>query len=105
MPMNAINLCNLPHLVPTSLPIRNSNGCHHFKRSLKRRNSHTTAAQRPTLETEVPRLDGELDDELSKRPLDLDAAGYYLIKIDRDAQEIVSEYYTNIINNNGKRRA
>jgi len=57
--------------------------------------------QRPTLETEVPRLDAAVDDELSKRPLDLDPAGYFIIKVDRSAKEIVAEYFTNIINKNG----
>jgi hypothetical protein len=58
-------------------------------------------AGRPTLDTEVPRLDPELDDELSKRPLELDAAGYFIIKLDRDAKEIIAEYFTNIINKHG----
>lgn len=104
MSMNALHVRRLLHCVPTPTPFAISHGCHHVNRSLKRRSSHTTAAQRPTLETEVRRLDPELDDELSKRPLNLDAAGYYLIRIDRDSREIVSEYYTNIINKNGKRR-
>jgi hypothetical protein len=107
MPINALNVNMLPHCVPTSPPLAISHGCHHLyylNRSLKRCSSHTTASQRPTLETEVPRLDPDLDDELSKRPLNLDAAGYYLIRIEKDSREIVSEYYTNIINKNGKRR-
>jgi hypothetical protein len=104
MPINTINVLSVAHYVPTPLPITNFERCHHFNRSLKRRNSHRTAAQRPTLETEVPRIDAELDDELSKRPLDLDAAGYYVIRIDKDAREIIADYYTNIINKNGNRR-
>ena len=63
--------------------------------------SHITAAQRPTLHTEVPRLNAELDDELSKRPLSLDAAGYFVIRIDRQHNEIVADFYTNTINKNG----
>jgi len=108
MPLTAlINVHRLLHCVPTPPPLSISNGCihlHYIKRSRKRRSSYSTAAQRPTLENEIPRLDPELDDELSKRPLNLDAAGYYLIRIDKDSREIVSEYYTNVINKNGKRR-
>ena len=68
----------------------------------RRRNLRPPSAQRPTLDTEVPRLDAGLDDELSKRPLSLDAAGYFIIKLDRDTKEIVADFYTNIINKNGK---
>lgn len=32
---------------------------------------------------EVPRLNAALDDELSKRPLELDGAGYFIIYVDR----------------------
>lgn len=34
---------------------------------------------------EVPRLDATLDDELSKRLLQLDPAGYFIIYVDRQA--------------------
>lgn len=50
---------------------------------------------------EVPRLDPALDDELSKRPLQLDAAGYFIIRVDADARELVADFYTNIINEQG----
>lgn len=50
---------------------------------------------------EVPRWDTALDDELSKRPLDLDAAGYFIIKVDREAGELVADFYTNFINEQG----
>ncbi len=59
------------------------------------------AAQRPTLDTEVARLDAAVDDQLSRRPLELDAAGYFIIKIDRESNEIIADYYTNIINKDG----
>jgi len=49
----------------------------------------------------VPRWDAALDDELSKRPLDLDAAGYFIIKVDREAGELVADFYTNFINEQG----
>ena len=94
MPINTINVRSVAHYVPTPLPITNFERCHHFNRSLKRRNSHRTAAQRPTLETEVPRIDAELDDELSKRPLDLDAAGYYVIRIDKTVKAPATSNYS-----------
>jgi hypothetical protein len=42
-----------------------------------------------------------LDDELSRRPLQLDDAGYFIISIDRNSSEIVAIFYTNTINNDG----
>ncbi|KAG2441376.1 hypothetical protein HYH02_009967 [Chlamydomonas schloesseri] len=42
-----------------------------------------------------------LDDKLSWRPLQLDPAGYYIIKLDREAREIVAEHYSNNINDKG----
>lgn len=60
------------------------------------------AAHRPTHSNEVPRLNPELDDTLSSRSLTLDPSGYFLIKLDRTEKEIVAEFYTNIINKNGK---
>lgn len=59
------------------------------------------ASARPTTAKEVPRIDSKLDDKLSMRPLTLDDAGYFIIKIDRAQNEIVAEYFTNIINKNG----
>lgn len=79
----------------------NAMPCPSWRGSLCRRSLKPPSAQRPTLETEVPRLDAGVDDELSKRPLSLDAAGYFIIKLDRDTKEIVADYYTNIINRNG----
>ena len=49
----------------------------------------------------MPRLDAALDDLLSRRPLQLDAAGYFIIKIDRDSQELIADFYTNFINDKG----
>lgn len=37
----------------------------------------------------------------SSRWLELDPSGYFIIKIDRDAKEIVADHYTNTINKNG----
>lgn len=50
---------------------------------------------------EVPRLSKDIDDQLSNRHIDLDPAGYFIIKVDRERKEIVAEHYTNTINKNG----
>jgi len=44
-------------------------------------------AASPAARAEVPRLAPELDDELSRRWIDLDPAGYFIIKLDRAARE------------------
>jgi dihydropteroate synthase len=43
----------------------------------------------------------EIDDELSKRHLDLDPNGYFIIYLDRDAGLICAKHYTNVINDRG----
>jgi hypothetical protein len=43
----------------------------------------------------------EFDDELSKRFIALDPAGYFLIKLDREAGELVAEHYANGIDARG----
>ena len=43
----------------------------------------------------------ELDDQLSQRFIALDPAGYFLIKIDREAGELVAEHYANSIDERG----
>lgn len=47
------------------------------------------------------RLDGELDDRLSMRPLELDPLGYFIVSIDHTNKDIVAEHYTNTINDKG----
>ncbi|MCS6960151.1 MAG: DUF4346 domain-containing protein [Pseudanabaenaceae cyanobacterium SKYGB_i_bin29] len=42
-----------------------------------------------------------IDEELSKRDLHLDPAGYFIIYVDRVDQLIVAEHYTNVINEQG----
>ena len=42
-----------------------------------------------------------IDDELSKRHIDLDPGGYYVIYLDRDAELICAKHYTNVINDRG----
>jgi dihydropteroate synthase len=43
----------------------------------------------------------ELDDRLSQRFIALDPAGYFLIKLDREAGELVAEHYANSIDERG----
>jgi hypothetical protein len=61
----------------------------------------SAAAEQQQEEQEVPRLDAALDDRLSQRPLQLDAAGYFIIKLDRDSQELIADFYTNFISDKG----
>ncbi len=42
-----------------------------------------------------------IDDQLSKRHIDLDPAGYFIIYIDREAELICAKHYTNIIDDRG----
>jgi hypothetical protein len=42
-----------------------------------------------------------LDEALSQRFIALDPAGYFIIRVDADAQELVAEHYGNIINDQG----
>ena len=42
-----------------------------------------------------------IDDRLSKRHIDLDPAGYFIIYLDRDAKLICVQHYSNIINERG----
>jgi dihydropteroate synthase len=43
----------------------------------------------------------ELDDQLSRRFIALDPAGYFLIKLDREAGELIAEHYGNGIDQRG----
>jgi dihydropteroate synthase len=42
-----------------------------------------------------------IDDELSKRHIDLDPAGYFIIYVDREAGLICAKHFTNTINERG----
>ncbi len=53
----------------------------------------------PSCNTTTPRQ--VLDEELSKRFIELDPAGYFLIRIDVEAGELVAELYSNAINERG----
>jgi dihydropteroate synthase len=43
----------------------------------------------------------ELDERLSQRFIALDPAGYFLIKLDREAGELIAEHYGNAIDERG----
>ena len=43
----------------------------------------------------------QLDDQLSQRFIDLDPAGYFLIRLDREAAELVAEHYGHGIDERG----
>ncbi|MEB3304980.1 MAG: DUF4346 domain-containing protein [Cyanobacteriota bacterium] len=45
-----------------------------------------------------------LDDSLSQRFIDLDPAGYFLIRVDSQQQELVAEHYGNTIDERGLAR-
>lgn len=42
-----------------------------------------------------------IDDRLSKRHIDLDPSGYFIIYLDREKQLICAKHFTNIINEKG----
>ena len=43
-----------------------------------------------------------LDDQLSQRFIALDPSGYFLIKVDADAAELVVEHYSNDVDDKGR---
>lgn len=43
----------------------------------------------------------KIDDELSKREIELDPAGYFIIYLDREAVLICAKHYPNVINERG----
>lgn len=54
----------------------------------------------------LPQLQHDVDNELSNRPLELDAAGYFVISTEKTeaASQIIAAYYTNTINKDGMPR-
>jgi dihydropteroate synthase len=53
-------------------------------------------------QTSRPRSREELDDALSQRFIHLDPAGYFLIRVDGEAGELVVEHYGNGIDQRGR---
>lgn len=52
-------------------------------------------------ESELKQALQSIDDQLSKRDLDLDPAGYFIIFIDREQQLICAKFFTTVINDQG----
>jgi dihydropteroate synthase len=44
---------------------------------------------------------GEIDDKLSKRHIDLDPGGYFIIYLDREAGVICAKHFSNVIDDRG----
>ena len=47
-------------------------------------------------------VSSSLDDQLSQRFIALDPSGYFLIKVDADAAELVVEHYSNDVDDQGR---
>ncbi|NES93713.1 MAG: DUF4346 domain-containing protein [Desertifilum sp. SIO1I2] len=43
----------------------------------------------------------EIDEQLSKREIELDPGGYFIIYLDQEAKLICAKHYTNVINDRG----
>jgi dihydropteroate synthase len=43
----------------------------------------------------------EIDDELSKRPIQLDPGGYFIIYLERESGSICAKHFTNVIDDRG----
>lgn len=50
---------------------------------------------------QTPERLSDLDNKLSKRYIELDPAGYFIIYVDREASCICAKHYTNIIDDRG----
>ena len=62
------------------------------------------AATRPTNLQKMPNCFADttaIDDELSNRWIDLDPAGYFLIKVDRERNRIEAAHFKNVIDDDG----
>ena len=44
----------------------------------------------------------QIDDELSTRLIELDPTGYFLIRLDRNSNELVAEHFSNDIDEHGR---
>ncbi len=60
-----------------------------------------TVSIQSTPKPPTPEALKEIDDQLSKRFINLDPAGYFIIYIDQEAELICAEHYTNDINEQG----
>ncbi|MEN9201918.1 MAG: DUF4346 domain-containing protein [Thermostichus sp. DG_1_6_bins_120] len=55
----------------------------------------------PTSSTSLIEQIRNIDEHLSRRPLDLDPAGYFIIYLDREQQLICAKYFSTVINEQG----
>lgn len=51
--------------------------------------------------TQLAQNRSAIDDELSKRHIDLDPGGYFIIYLDREAELICAKHFTNVIDDRG----
>ncbi|OLP16307.1 hypothetical protein BST81_22185 [Leptolyngbya sp. 'hensonii'] len=51
--------------------------------------------------TQVVGTTESIDDRLSRRHIELDPGGYFVIYVDRETQLICAKHYTNVINDRG----
>ncbi|WP_320663457.1 DUF4346 domain-containing protein [Prochlorococcus sp. MIT 1223] len=54
------------------------------------------------IETQIKKKIKELDEKLSKRLIELDPKGYFIVKIDQSEHEILVEHYSNDIDSLGR---
>ena len=60
---------------------------------------HSTLSPSPQADLKAALQD--IDDQLSKRDLELDPAGYFIIFLDREQQLICTKFFTTVINDQG----
>ena len=58
--------------------------------------------KKPDLQENLNQSIKHLDDKLSKRHIELDPKGYFLIKIEPSTKELILEHYLNNIDNKGR---
>lgn len=62
---------------------------------------HPRSSPVATIPEQALRERQQLDETLSRRFIELDPAGYFLIRVDAQAGELVAEHYSNGINDRG----
>jgi dihydropteroate synthase len=70
------------------------------KLEIAEQNTAITYFLSPTMTQTLENLSA-IDDNLSKRHLDLDPGGYFIIYIDRETSSICAKHFTNIIDDRG----
>ncbi|GLC41361.1 hypothetical protein PLESTM_001187600 [Pleodorina starrii] len=97
--MQTFQACGLRNcgMVPTrgAIPPLRTRATPHLPRSA------VVSGQPVAKDAEEALLLKSIDDKLSWRPLQLDPAGYFIIRLDRESREIVADHYSNAINEKG----